>query len=102
MAQRWPGNVRELRNIADRFVLGLLDDMLMPSGIRRDGSLADQVDAFEKSIIEDGLRRLEGNVVAAAESLNIPRKTLYDKLKRFEISAEKFRSSSQEAPDKSG
>ena len=102
MAQRWPGNVRELRNIADRFVLGLLDDMLMPSGIRREGSLAEQVDAFEKSIIEDGLRRLEGNVVAAAESLNIPRKTLYDKLKKFEISAEKFRAQTHEAPDKPG
>ena len=24
MAHSWPGNVRELRNIADRFVLGLL------------------------------------------------------------------------------
>ncbi|MEO8599979.1 MAG: helix-turn-helix domain-containing protein, partial [bacterium] len=79
-----------------------LDDTLMPSGIRREGSLAEQVDAFEKSIIEDGLRRLEGNVVAAAESLNIPRKTLYDKLKRFEISAEKFRSQMHEAPAKPG
>jgi two-component system C4-dicarboxylate transport response regulator DctD len=102
MAQRWPGNVRELRNIADRFVLGLLDDMLMPSGIRREGSLAEQVDAFEKSIIEDGLRRLEGNVVAAAESLNIPRKTLYDKLKKFEIAAEKFRAQTHEGSDKPG
>jgi len=91
IAERWAGNVRELRNVADRFVLGLLDDTLVPSGIRREGSLAEQVDAFEKSIIEDGLRRLEGNVVAVAESLNIPRKTLYDKLKRYEISTEKFR-----------
>lgn len=89
MAERWSGNVRELRNIADRFVLGLLDDTLAPSTA---GSLAEQVDAFEKSIIEEGLRCLGGNVLAAAESLNIPRKTLYDKLKRFEISAEKFRS----------
>lgn len=98
MAERWAGNVRELRNIADRFVLGLLDDLLMPSGIRREGSLAEQVDAFEKSVIEDGLRRLDGNVVAAAESLNLPRKTLYDKLKRFEISAEKFRPQLAETP----
>jgi two-component system, NtrC family, C4-dicarboxylate transport response regulator DctD len=38
------------------------------------------------------LRRQGGNVIAAAESLNIPKKTLYDKLKRFDISMEKFRS----------
>jgi two-component system, NtrC family, C4-dicarboxylate transport response regulator DctD len=91
MAQRWSGNVRELHNVADRFVLGLLDDMLMPSGIRREASLAEQVDAFEKSIIEEALRRQGGNVIAAAESLNIPKKTLYDKLKRFDIATEKFR-----------
>lgn len=100
MAERWAGNVRELRNIADRFVLGLLDDLLMPLGQRREGSLAEQVDAFEKSIIEDGLRRLDGNVVAAAESLHLPRKTLYDKLKRFDISAEKFRPQLTDAPAK--
>jgi two-component system C4-dicarboxylate transport response regulator DctD len=93
MAERWSGNVRELRNIADRFVLGLLDDTLAPSTT---GSLAQQVDAFEKSIIEEGLRCLEGNVLAVAESLAIPRKTLYDKLKRFELSAEKFRSQAGE------
>ncbi|HAT33684.1 MAG TPA: Fis family transcriptional regulator [Janthinobacterium sp.] len=91
MAQRWSGNVRELHNIADRFVLGLLDDTLAPSGLRREASLAEQVDAFERAIIEDGLRRHGGNVGAAAESLNIPKKTLYDKLKRFDISSEQFR-----------
>jgi DNA-binding NtrC family response regulator len=34
MAQRWAGNVRELHNVADRFVLGLLDDTLSPAGCR--------------------------------------------------------------------
>ena len=48
-------------------------------------------DAFERAVIEDGLRRHGGNVMAAAESLNIPKKTLYDKLKRFDISSEQFR-----------
>ncbi|CDG84338.1 response regulator [Janthinobacterium agaricidamnosum NBRC 102515 = DSM 9628] len=90
MAQRWSGNVRELHNVADRFVLGLLDDSLTPSG-RREASLAEQVDAVEMSIIEDALRRHNGNVIDAAASLNIPKKTLYDKLKRFDISTEQFR-----------
>ncbi len=97
MAQRWPGNVRELHNVADRFVLGLLDDMLMPSGTRREASLAEQVDAFEKAIIEEALHRQEGNVNAAADSLSIPKKTLYDKLKRFDISTDKFHPAPQAA-----
>jgi two-component system C4-dicarboxylate transport response regulator DctD len=91
MAHRWSGNVRELQNVADRFVLGLLDCSLAPSEAKREASLADQVDAFERSIIEEALRRHGGNIIDAALSLNIPKKTLYDKLKRFEISTAQFR-----------
>jgi two-component system, NtrC family, C4-dicarboxylate transport response regulator DctD len=91
MAARWAGNVRELHNTAERFVLGLLDETLSPSGLRREASLAEQVDDFERAIIEDALRRHGGNIVAAADSLRLPKKTLYDKLKRFEISTEQFR-----------
>ena len=91
MAHRWSGNVRELQNVADRFVLGLLDGSLMPSEAKREASLAEHVDAFERSIIEEALRRHGGNIVDAARSLNIPKKTLYDKLKRFEISTAQFR-----------
>jgi two-component system C4-dicarboxylate transport response regulator DctD len=91
MAHRWSGNVRELQNVADRFVLGLLDCSLMPSEAKREASLAEHVDAFERSIIEDALRRHGGNIIDAAQSLNIPKKTLYDKLKRFEISTAQFR-----------
>ncbi|MBC7860860.1 MAG: sigma-54-dependent Fis family transcriptional regulator [Burkholderiaceae bacterium] len=91
MAARWAGNVRELHNTAERFVLGLLDETLAPSGLRREASLAEQVDDFERAIIEDALRRQAGNIVAAADSLRLPKKTLYDKLKRFEISTEQFR-----------
>jgi two-component system, NtrC family, C4-dicarboxylate transport response regulator DctD len=91
MAQRWAGNVRELHNVADRFVLGLLDDTLAPSGIGRESSLAGQVDAFERALIEEALRRHGGNIVDAADSLKLPKKTLYDKLKRFDIAMEQFR-----------
>jgi two-component system, NtrC family, C4-dicarboxylate transport response regulator DctD len=91
MAARWAGNVRELHNTAERFVLGLLDETLAPSGLRREASLAEQVDDFERAIIEDALRHHGGNIVAAADSLRLPKKTLYDKLKRFEISTEQFR-----------
>jgi two-component system C4-dicarboxylate transport response regulator DctD len=56
--------------------------------------LADRVDAFERSLIEAELRRARGNVVRTAEALGLPRKTLYDKLKRHGLDPETYR-----APD---
>jgi two-component system, NtrC family, C4-dicarboxylate transport response regulator DctD len=93
MAHSWPGNVRELRNVADRFVLGVLDSPYVMDGqpdlaVR---SLADQVDDFERSIIVEQLRRQHGGVVATSEALGIPKKTLYDKIRRHEIMPESFR-----------
>mgnify|MGYP000101881433 CR=1 FL=1 len=51
---QWPGNVRELGNMADRFVLGLLNDapaseasLDLPTLLKR----------FEKNLIEDALLR---------------------------------------------
>ncbi|NUB09453.1 sigma-54-dependent Fis family transcriptional regulator [Azospirillum sp. Vi22] len=96
-AHDWPGNVRELRNAADRFVLGLDDALSAVGGAApamaagRSGlSLAEQVDLFEKSLIESELARCKGSVKAAIEALNIPRKTFYDKLKRYGLSREDF------------
>ena len=51
MAQDWPGNVRELRNAADRFVLGLSASAESAAPV----SLADQVGAFERMLIEQAL-----------------------------------------------
>ena len=92
MAHDWPGNVRELRNAADRFVLGL-DDAPGAHGSPAAGgnlSLAEQVDLFEKSLIESELARHKGSVKATVEALNVPRKTFYDKLKRYGLSREDF------------
>jgi two-component system C4-dicarboxylate transport response regulator DctD len=90
----WPGNVRELRNFADRFVLGLGDETEMPaSGMfasDRPG-LAEQVDQFEKGLIESELALHHGNVKATVAALAIPRKTFYDKVHRLGISVDSFR-----------
>lgn len=88
MAQDWPGNVRELRNVAERFVLGV---PVLPAGGTGTGTsageqtLAEQVDAFERVLIEGALWRSGRNVSQAAVTLGLPRKTLYDKLKRHGI-----------------
>ncbi len=88
--REWPGNVRELRNFADRWVLGLEGleagaSSAMPAG------LTEQVDAFERSLIETALREAQGSIARAAELLAVPRKTLYDKLKRLGLDADAFR-----------
>ncbi len=89
MGHRWPGNVRELRAVAERLVLGLDDGL---SGDEHDQapperrSLAEQVDLFEKSLIETELAAQRGNIKATIESLGLPRKTFYDKMRRHGLS----------------
>lgn len=95
-AHDWPGNVRELKNTAERWALGLPDglaggDALPGQAIGPRASLAEQIDQVEKHLIEDALRRCDGQVTRAAEWLGTPRKTLYDKLQRHGIQPEGFR-----------
>ena len=85
-AMPWPGNVRELKGFADRLVLGLVDARQEPADARSPLTLSLQLELFEKSALRAALRRAGGNVVLAAEQLGIGKTTLYDKLKRFEIS----------------
>ncbi|MGV8899210.1 MAG: sigma-54-dependent transcriptional regulator [Burkholderiaceae bacterium] len=90
--QEWPGNVRELRNLSDRLVLGVLEGgaHVMPGAsnlqrIAAPGNLSQKVDRFESALITDALSGSDGNVAAAAECLGIPKKTLYDKLKKYNL-----------------
>ena len=77
----WRGNVRELRNFADRLVLGL--EGALPEGDpAATFSLPLRVDAYEASLIKSALDTHGGNVALAAEQLGIPKKTLYDKMKK--------------------
>lgn len=92
-AHDWPGNVRELKNVAERWALDLPDALgggEVPAITSR--SLAEQVDAAERQAIENALSQCAGNVARAAELLQTPKKTLYDKLARHGIVAESFRS----------
>jgi two-component system C4-dicarboxylate transport response regulator DctD len=92
-ARDWPGNVRELRHFADRWVLGL-EAAAAPDATGRVGasrSLIEQVDAFERSLIEAALREAAGSITAAAAALELPRKTLHDKMKRLGLEAEAYR-----------
>lgn len=89
LAQSWPGNVRELQNAAERFALGCYEPASSESGIDTRSkpalTLPEQVELFEKSLIVQELAHSKGNVKATYEALGLPRKTLYDKMKKYGI-----------------
>lgn len=93
MGYDWPGNVRELRNMADRFVLGMQSDVHQPLTGSKPGlqSLGEQVDQYERHLIEEALRANKGRASAASEALGLPKQTLYDKMRRFGLSTEEFK-----------
>jgi two-component system C4-dicarboxylate transport response regulator DctD len=98
MAYAWPGNVRELRNVADRFVLGLLGERLTLTRAPAEGTpplprgLPQQVESFERAVIVEALRKHQGDQPATASALAIARQTLHDKLRKLGITAEEFKS----------
>ncbi|MBO9646012.1 MAG: sigma-54-dependent Fis family transcriptional regulator [Pseudacidovorax sp.] len=93
LGHAWPGNVRELRNVADRYVLGLLGDSFSDAlgGGQRGVSLPEHMEQIERTLLSEALRRLQGDVPQAAKELGIAKATLYDKLKRLGIDAAGFR-----------
>ena len=88
MAREWPGNARALMSEAMRFALGLSDDLTVTDDL----GLAEHLAKFEQSLLEQALRRSGGKAVEAARVLKLPRKTFYDKLARYGIRPEDYRS----------
>ncbi|TKT76740.1 sigma-54 dependent transcriptional regulator [Aquamicrobium sp. LC103] len=91
MANDWPGNVRELRNAAERYALGFsksiaVDPLAPPEGGRPGRSLAERVETFERSVIERSLARAGGSIMTVMEELQIPRRTLNEKMARHGLS----------------
>ncbi|MEO2279545.1 sigma-54-dependent transcriptional regulator [Pseudoalteromonas pernae] len=87
MQYDWPGNVRELRNHAERTVL-LGEQLALQSGPisaqeSETLSIAQKVAYYEQSLIEDALAQSQGCIKHAMELLQIPRKTLYDKMAKY-------------------
>lgn len=90
MTADWPGNVRELQHAAERHVLGLWHPLA--EGLPVAGqAMPQRLAAFEQFLIETALQQGGGDVAAAALALGIPRKTLYDKLARFNLDPARFR-----------
>lgn len=93
MSRAWPGNVRELRNVAERFTLGMLTrvDEAGMECTAGEATLDTQMSRFERYLIEEVLRETSGRASLAAERLGVPKKTLYDKMRRLGISSDEFK-----------
>jgi len=94
----WPGNVRQLVNIAERAVLqnrrgsGSIASLLMadnelsgPALTTEGKPLKDYVDAFERMLIDNTMRRHKGSIVAVMEELCLPRRTLNEKMAKYNL-----------------
>lgn len=93
LSHDWPGNVRELRNAAERYILlGSLSDLNdVNNDVNAGLSLAEQVEAFEKTLIEQALSITNGSIKNTMHALNLPRKTLYDKMQKHAIEKQNFK-----------
>lgn len=86
MTRDWAQNFIGLRSFANDFAMGrrsFPEDENPPS-------LAEQLDSFERLVLVEALKKHKGQAVAAAEELNIPRKTFYDRLKRYGLKPKEY------------
>ena len=89
----WPGNLRELKNMVKRAVLltqaNIIPIKVLPHEISVAKSSDESYGLFknknEESLILDALDKAQGNKSKAARLLDIDRKTLYNKLKQYDI-----------------
>ncbi|PTX02497.1 sigma-54-dependent transcriptional regulator [Pararhodobacter aggregans] len=86
-AHGWPGNLRELKSVVERLVIGLsvsLKDRPQPPDEAQDYDSAMRL--FETDLLLAALRRAGGRKAEAAESLGIPRKRLYLRMRACGLS----------------
>jgi DNA-binding NtrC family response regulator len=95
----WPGNVRQLINVAERAVLqnrrgtGTIASLLMadtddssrPAMTTEGKPLKEFVEAFERMLIDNTMRRHKGSIVAVMEELCLPRRTLNEKMAKYSL-----------------
>ena len=95
----WPGNVRELKNIAERFVLSSLPRGQRLAAVLRPPvsvvasetlSLQELMRHHERLLLEQALTRYKGDVQAVMDALDLPRRTLNEKMARYGLERKQF------------
>ncbi len=92
----WPGNVRQLINVAERAVLqsrrgsGTIASLLMsdhdemqPVMTTEGKPLKEYVEAFERMLIDNTMRRHRGSIASVMDELCLPRRTLNEKMAKY-------------------
>lgn len=101
MKHNWPGNIRELKNVIEGAIAVSSSDVIEPKDLFLNNALGDilignqsstdgtnehlTMDEIEKLHIEKVLKKNNWNRVKTAQVLGITPKTLYLKIKRYEI-----------------
>jgi transcriptional regulator with GAF, ATPase, and Fis domain len=95
-AYHWPGNIRELQNLIERAVIVtsgnvlIIDDGMLAANQQSShhGGYGEEMDRFERRMIEDALARTHGRVAGpqgAAAILGIPQSTLSSRIAALKI-----------------
>ena len=99
LAHDWPGNVRELKNRIERAQALTKTEWLMPGDLFPDAAkrthpmvqafapLAEARDEAERRQIMRALQKTQGQIIEAADLLKVSRTTLWDKMRRLNISS---------------
>jgi len=94
---RWPGNVRELANVCERLAILYagqsvgsreLSVVLAAEGaapVLDAIALSDQLDEYERRLIQDSLAAAGGSIADAARRLQTDRPNLYRRMRRLGI-----------------
>jgi len=95
---QWPGNIRQLQNLAERVVMQsqhgaeevskLLATAADEPSAETPGEkpLKEHVEAFERMLIDNALRRHTGSVAKVMDELVLPRRTLNEKMAKYGLS----------------
>jgi len=90
MQYPWPGNVRELEHTVERAVLLCRSDEIEPANLAIAAQKSSpqsfenmSIDDVEALLIRKVLRRCDGNISQAAESLGLSRAALYRRIEKY-------------------
>jgi len=90
MRYSWPGNVRELEHTVERAVLLCRGEEIEPAALGLTATRAAaasidtmSIDEMESHLIAKTLRRYDGNISQAAESLGLSRAALYRRIEKY-------------------